>query len=193
MGRCDTGVMWAQALREGEREKARASLADKQRLDIEYLKNTILKLYETGALPNPDGQTARHRSTSLQRQQACRQISCRSKQNWPHRSGSMSRAEACRLMFALSPRVMAAQARRPLYFLQFPCCCTSALQRSSAARMRWPAKQRAARTVPLPNLRRLRRARHRPTWQDGPAGLLGRASSRAGSKALSDCCSAARS
>ena len=39
-----------QALREVEREKARASLADKQRLDIEYLKNTILKLYETGTL-----------------------------------------------------------------------------------------------------------------------------------------------
>lgn len=39
-----------QVVREAEREKARASLADKQRLDIEYLKNTVLKLYETGML-----------------------------------------------------------------------------------------------------------------------------------------------
>lgn len=37
-------------MREAEREKARASLADKQRLDIEYLKNTVLKLYETGTV-----------------------------------------------------------------------------------------------------------------------------------------------
>ena len=40
-----------QVVREAEREKARASLADKQRLDIEYLKNTVLKLYETGNMP----------------------------------------------------------------------------------------------------------------------------------------------
>ena len=37
-----------QALREAEREHARTSLADQQRHDIEYLKNTVLKLYETG-------------------------------------------------------------------------------------------------------------------------------------------------
>ena len=37
-----------QALREAERERARTSLADQQRHDIEYLKNTVLKLYETG-------------------------------------------------------------------------------------------------------------------------------------------------
>lgn len=45
-------VSGLQALREVEREKARGNLADKQRLDIEYLKNTILKLYETGADPH---------------------------------------------------------------------------------------------------------------------------------------------
>ena len=38
-----------QALREAEREKARQKLADEKRNDIEYLKNIMLKLFETGA------------------------------------------------------------------------------------------------------------------------------------------------
>ena len=39
----------AQALREVEREKARQKLADADRQDLTYLKNILLKLFETGA------------------------------------------------------------------------------------------------------------------------------------------------
>ena len=39
-----------QALREVEREKARQQLAGPERQDLTYLKNILLKLFETGAL-----------------------------------------------------------------------------------------------------------------------------------------------
>lgn len=38
-----------QALREVEREKARQQLAGPERQDLTYLKNILLKLFETGA------------------------------------------------------------------------------------------------------------------------------------------------
>jgi hypothetical protein len=40
--------VYTQALREVEREKKRQALADSKSLDLEYLKNIILKLFETG-------------------------------------------------------------------------------------------------------------------------------------------------
>ncbi len=40
-------------MRDYEREKARAALASKQTKELEYLKNILLKLFETGALPPP--------------------------------------------------------------------------------------------------------------------------------------------
>lgn len=39
-----------QAMRDYEREKARAALASKQTKELEYLKNILLKLFETGEL-----------------------------------------------------------------------------------------------------------------------------------------------
>ncbi len=39
-----------QALREVEREKARQQLGDAKSIDMEYLKNIMLKLFEKGAL-----------------------------------------------------------------------------------------------------------------------------------------------
>lgn len=43
--------MWGQALREAEREKARQQLGKEKQTDIEYLKNILLKLFETGVCP----------------------------------------------------------------------------------------------------------------------------------------------
>ena len=39
-----------QTLREVERERVREKLQDEKSTDIHYLKNVVLKLYETGAL-----------------------------------------------------------------------------------------------------------------------------------------------
>ena len=48
-------MLTPQALREVERERARERLvaSDGKRMDIQYLKNVILKLYETGAPSKP--------------------------------------------------------------------------------------------------------------------------------------------
>ena len=39
-----------QALRDIERGNSRQALADEKRLELDYLKNTVLKLYETGII-----------------------------------------------------------------------------------------------------------------------------------------------
>ncbi len=40
--------MYAQALREVERQRSREKLQDEKGTDVHYLKNVVLKLYETG-------------------------------------------------------------------------------------------------------------------------------------------------
>ena len=41
-------IVFAQALREVERQRSREKLQDEKGTDVHYLKNVVLKLYETG-------------------------------------------------------------------------------------------------------------------------------------------------
>ncbi len=52
--------MLSQALREMERQRAREKLRDEKGTDVHYLKNVILKMFETGARHASPHHTAQH-------------------------------------------------------------------------------------------------------------------------------------